>query len=100
MGTYNNYYRLRSVSSSDNKVMDVRSGTKNNGEAIQLWSDLSNNAQKFRLIKLSNGYWSIINVNSGKAVEVAGASTTDGAKLQQNSYRGDLNQQWQLVKIE
>jgi hypothetical protein len=30
-GTYNNYYKLQSVSSPDSKVMDVRNGTKNNG---------------------------------------------------------------------
>ncbi|WP_260866950.1 RICIN domain-containing protein [Paenibacillus sp. Y412MC10] len=99
LGTYNNVYRLRSVSSADQKVMDIRNGTKNNGEAVQLMQDLGNTAQQFRLIKLSNGYWSILNVNSNKAVEVAGASSADGAKLQQNLYRGDLNQQWQLVKI-
>ncbi|ETT73353.1 ricin B lectin [Paenibacillus sp. FSL R7-277] len=101
MGTYNNIYRLRSVNSSDNKVMDVRNGTKNNGEAIQLMQDLNNTAQQFRLIKLSNGngYWSILNVNSNKAVEVTGASTADGAKLQQNLYRGDLHQQWKLVQV-
>lgn len=79
--------------------MDVRNGTKNNGEAIQLMSDLSNSAQQFRLIKLSNGYYCILNVNSNKAVEVAGASTADAAKIQQNMYRGDFHQQWQLVVI-
>lgn len=99
LGTYNNVYRLRSVSSADQKVMDIRNGTKNNGEAVQLMQNLGNTAQQFRLIKLSNGYWSILNVNSNKAVEVAGASSADGAKLQQNLYRGNPNQQWQLVKI-
>jgi len=99
MGTYNNVYRLKSVSSSDGKVMDVRNGTKNNGEAIQLMQDFSNTAQRFRIIKLSNGYYCVLNVNSNRAVEVQGASTADGAKLVQNQYRGDLNQQWQLVKI-
>ena len=74
-GTYNNYYKLQSVSSPDSKVMDVRNGTKNNGEAIQLMSAFNNTPQQFRLIKLSNGYWSIINVNSNKAVEVANSST-------------------------
>lgn len=97
LGSYNNLYRLRSVSSDDGKVMDVRNGSKNNGEAIQLMQDLANQAQRFRLIKLSNGYWSILNANSLKAVEVAGASGADGAKLQQNLYRGDLHQQWQLI---
>ena len=70
-GTYNNFYKLTSVSSSDGKVMDVRGGTSNNGEAIQLMQSYNNTEQQFRLIKLSNGYYSIINVNSNKAVEVA-----------------------------
>lgn len=100
VGSYNNYYKLRSVSSSDGKVMDVRNGTKNNGEAIQLMSDYNNTAQQFRLFKLSNGYWSIVNVNSNKAVEVAGSSTANNASIQQNLYRGNLNQQWQLVKLD
>ncbi|MFS0725558.1 RICIN domain-containing protein [Paenibacillus sp. 1P07SE] len=100
MGTSTNIYRLRSVSSSDGKVMDVRNGTSNNNEVIQLMQDLSTNAQRFRLIRLSNGYYSILNVNSNKAVEVAGASGADGAKLQQNPYRGDNHQQWQLIRID
>ena len=79
--------------------MDVRNGTSNNGEAIQLMQDFGNNAQRFRLIKLSNGYWCILNVSSNKAVEVAGSSTSDGALLQQNPYRGDLHQQWQLISV-
>ncbi|MGV2794714.1 endoglucanase, partial [Clostridium perfringens] len=87
MGAYNNLYRLRSVSSSDGKVMDVRNGSKNNGEAVQLMEDYGNSAQRFRLIKLSNGYWSILNANSNKAVEVAGGASADGAKLQQYPYR-------------
>jgi len=99
MGTATNIYRLRSVSSSDGKVMDVRNGTANNGEAIQLMQDFSNSAQRFHIIKLSNGYWSIINVNSRKAVEVANSSTANGALIQQNLYRGNLNQQWQLISV-
>ncbi|MCR6097608.1 RICIN domain-containing protein [Salipaludibacillus agaradhaerens] len=100
MGEYTNYYRLQSVSSSDNKVMDVRNGTSNNGEAIQLMTDFQNSAQQFRLIKLSNGYWSILNVNSNKAVEVANSSSADGALIQQNMYRGDLHQQWDLIRVD
>lgn len=99
MGTSTNVYKLQSVSSSDNKVMDVRNGTSNNGEAIQLMQDFANDAQRFRLIRLSNGYWSIININSNKAVEVAGSSTANGALLQQNQYRGDQHQQWELIRI-
>jgi len=100
VGSSTNVYRLTSVSSSDGKVMDVRNGTANDGEAIQLMQSFGNNAQRFRLIKLSNGYWSLLNVSSNKAVEVAGSSTSNGALIQQNPYRGDFNQQWQLIKID
>lgn len=99
MGTSSNIYRLSNAGSPDNKVMDVRNGTSNNGEAIQLMQDLANQPQRFRIIKLSNGYWSILNMNSNKAVEVAGSSTANGALIQQNLYRGNLNQQWQLVAV-
>lgn len=100
MGTYNNLYRLGSVSSTTGKVMDVRNGTKNNGEAIQLMDDFSNSAQRFHIIRLSNGYWSIINTHSNKAVEVANGSTSDGAFIQQNLYFGNFNQQWELIRVD
>jgi len=99
-GTSTNVYEITSVSSPDNKVMDVRNGTKNNGEAIQLMQDFNNTAQRFRIIRLSNGYYSILNVNSNKAVEVAGSSSASGALLQQNEYRGDFHQQWELIRID
>jgi hypothetical protein len=63
-------------------------------------TDFQNSAQQFRLIKLSNGYWSILNVNSNKAVEVANSSSADGALIQQNMYRGDLHQQWDLIRVD
>lgn len=37
--------------------------------------------------------------DSGKAVQVAGASTSDGAAVDQSTDRGGAGQQWQLVKV-
>jgi endoglucanase len=52
-----------------------------------------------------NGYYKIINVNSGKALEVT-LGTNDpptplrnGAKVDQYDYSGGKNQQWAFVKI-
>jgi endo-1,4-beta-xylanase len=45
---------------------------------------------------VANGTYSIQNVNSGKALDVAGQSTSDGANVQQYSYRGGANQQWNV----
>ncbi len=46
-----------------------------------------------------NGRYLIVNRNSGKVMEVAGASTNNGANIQQNTYSGGLNQQWDVVPV-
>ncbi|PWI20229.1 hypothetical protein DI272_00765 [Streptomyces sp. Act143] len=44
------------------------------------------------------GYVTISNVNSGQCLEVAGASTTNGAALDQSTcVASDTNQQWMVV---
>jgi fibronectin type 3 domain-containing protein len=44
-----------------------------------------------------NGRYIVVNRNSGKVMEVAGASTNNGANIQQNAYTNGLNQQWDIV---
>ncbi|OWA37061.1 endoglucanase [Saccharibacillus sp. O16] len=94
----NGLYKLTSIN-SPGKVLEIRGGSKNSGEAVQLMSDLNTTAQHFRVYDLGNGYWSIVNANSGRAVEITGASTADGAKLQQGDYTGAVHQQWKFVKV-
>ena len=43
-----------------------------------------------------NGRYIIVNHNSGKALEVPGANTNNGVQLDQNTYTGALNQQWDI----
>jgi hypothetical protein len=43
-----------------------------------------------------NGRYIVVNRNSGKALEVPGASTANGVTLDQNTYAGVLNQQWNI----
>ena len=45
----------------------------------------------------SNAFYRIINRNSGKAADVNGASTVDGASVIQWTYSGGNNQQWQVI---
>ncbi|WP_436924426.1 glycoside hydrolase family 11 protein [Halosimplex amylolyticum] len=45
---------------------------------------------------VANGTYSIQNVDSGKALDVSGESTDDGANVQQYSYWGGANQQWNV----
>ncbi|ELZ24183.1 Endo-1,4-beta-xylanase [Halosimplex carlsbadense 2-9-1] len=46
---------------------------------------------------LASGTYSIQNVNSGKGMDVTGESTDDGANVQQYSYWGGSNQQWNVT---
>lgn len=46
-----------------------------------------------------NGRYLVVNRNSTKVMEVAGASTGDGANIQQNTYTNGLNQQWDILPL-
>src|SRR5882672_5954092 len=44
-----------------------------------------------------SGMYALINVNSGMALNVYGAATTDGASIVQWPYAGEANSQWQVT---
>lgn len=48
---------------------------------------------------LGNGYYKLINVNSGLSVDVNGAQLSDGANILQWTYSGSNNQQYQFVDV-
>lgn len=94
----NGEYKIKSVCASD-KVIDVKDGSSSDWTAVQLYTDLGTSAQHFRIHKLGNGYYNIINVNSNKSLDVAAASTADGAKLIQYQYTENNSQQWQFIRV-
>ena len=66
-------------------------------EVVQ-WPD-NNGANQQWNVSVSNGYATLVNRSSGKALEVQGASTADGGNVVQYSSWNGANQQWQLVKV-
>lgn len=48
---------------------------------------------------LINGRYVVINRNTLRAMEVASASTGNGANIQQNVYAGGLHQQWDVTPV-
>jgi hypothetical protein len=46
-----------------------------------------------------NGRYAILNKNSGKALEVPGSSTANGTQLDQSTYTGASNQQWDIAPL-
>lgn len=66
-----------------------------NGTMTQMGGSGYNNSGTAQL----NGIFEIFNAQTGKVLEVAAASTSDGALVQQNALNGNAEQQWQFVAI-
>jgi len=58
----------------------IGASTANAGDVVQ-WAVTSGTNDDWQPIDLGNGYYRIVNRNSGKVLNVAGASTADGANV-------------------
>lgn len=78
-----------------NMVLDVRSASTMSGANIQLYHRNSTPAQVFNLT-FKDGFYTIINPNSGKALDVTNGSYESGANIQQYSPNGTDAQKWRI----
>ena len=69
-----------------------------NGAPIQQYDYLGGDNQKWRFILVQNGFFKIVAKQSGKVLDVQGASPSDGALIQQWNYLGSDNQKWSVEK--
>lgn len=92
------YYYIASALDT-NKVLDVKNGSSSNGANIQLYKKNGTNAQLFRFVKSSNGYYYIINKGSGKAVDVQGGATASGTNVQQYKRNNTQAQRWKITGL-
>lgn len=76
------------------KGLDVAEGKKDNKVNIQLYGNVDDDKQTFNVIYLGNGYYKIINTNSGKSLDMEGEGTVKGTNIQQYDYVGEPQQQW------
>ncbi|KTD85918.1 hypothetical protein UQ64_17640 [Paenibacillus etheri] len=53
-------------------------------------------AQLWKIVKREGTYSSIVNVNSGKAIDVSGGSSLDSADIIEWDENGNINQQWSI----
>jgi hypothetical protein len=77
-------------------LLEVTNASTSNGAIVQIWPSNNHNCQKWTITPAGNGTYKLLNVNSGKAVDVSGGSTADGAAIIQWPYSGATNQQWLL----
>lgn len=100
--SYNNSGRIwvsgPIVNRGSNKALDVASRSNSDRANVQQWSFADQANQKWDVIDLGGGQYSIINQQSNKALDVAGDSERDGGNVQQYRWNGGDNQRWYLRK--
>ncbi len=79
------------------QFLDIYAGSKSDGTNVMLWDSNRSAGQQFTFVNASNGYWYILNVNSRKALNVAG---TDTIKTNIEQYRINLAQSQRFKIIE
>ena len=80
-------------------VWDIYDASTNNGGNLQLWKDNGTNAQKFTFTYNSDGYYTITNANSNKAVDCAGGESANGTNIQQYTPNNSNAQRWKLTSV-
>lgn len=83
---------------NNNYVLDIASGSKNNGANVQLYLSNGTTAQSFKVTHDTNGYVTFTNVNSGKALDVSGGKVANYSNIQQYNSNGTKSQKWIVKK--
>ena len=87
----NYYINVRSKVASS---VDIPGGSAADSTAIQLYSGNSSKAQQFTFTRRSDGSYEIVNVNSGKALDVRNGVAENNAVVQQYSRNNSQAQRW------
>jgi hypothetical protein len=93
------YYHIRNLYSG--KLMDVPGGTNVSGTILQQYAAfyLPADQQLWRLNDLGGGQYRIVNKGNGLSLSVTGGSTSNGAKVIQETAAGDSRQYWTINVI-
>ncbi len=90
------YYQV--VNYNSGKCLDVTGRSTANGAVIQQWTCLSGptaaNQGWFFIPAARSGYYTVVNLNSNKCLDVTGRSTANGVHIQQWTCNGGTNQEW------
>lgn len=98
----NGYYYIYSALGDGNTfLLDVAGNRSANGTNIGIWQNTYCDAQKYKMVKNSDGSYSIYTKSSGckSVVEVVNAYTSRNANVQQWVYNGHNCQKWYLEAV-
>ena len=94
-------YMIYSALTPTSKVMDIAGASTTNGANVQLYTENYTAAQKFEIKKSNeNGWYTIVNVNSGNVFDVESSGTANGTNLQLWSSTNANNQKWKFVDLK
>ena len=85
------------VSRLSGKCLDVEGASSRDAANVQQWTCSGGSNQKWNVIQLGRGQFSIISRGSNKALTVSGGGG-DGANVEQFRWSGGENQRWRLDK--
>lgn len=92
-------YRFKSALGI-NKVVDVLNGSVENNTNIQLYESNDTDAQKWNLVKTTDGYCNFISEVSGKAMDIANGTMQNDTNVQQYELNGSDAQKWSLEYLD
>lgn len=70
-----------------------------NGATVTQQTDTGVAGQRWQQVDVGGGYVKLVNVGSGKALDVLNRLFTDGAAIVQGTDNGGTNQQWQATAV-
>ena len=89
------------VSALDNRyALDVSGASKEDRANIDIYRNTNDAKQTFHVTYLGNGYYKIINSNSGKALDAEDYGTSNGTNVIQYRSTNNSNQQWVIKESE
>ena len=92
---------FRIASRQSGKDVNVSGSSTANSAQIVQNIDSGDTSEQWRLVDAGSGYFNIINVNSGLALDDPSGSTSNGTIMQQYGITGtgNSNQQWQITAV-
>ena len=81
----------------ENKCVDINNASDENEAKVQLWDSNSTDAQKFKIRRHNDGYYTIEAVCSGKMVDVKLASRDFGTEIWQYEKNKTAAQKWYII---
>jgi hypothetical protein len=88
-----NQYTIKSAQTG--KAVDVASNTMLSGDNLGMWpAKTTTPQQRYLFTPTDSGFFKIIGVGNGLALETADAATVNGARVEQREYQHGAYQQW------